>query len=243
MRLRDPALVAAGALAAAGGAHAAGLAPFAAEKSITPVTVSARPTGVGLPVIGSTAYAASDVPSVVRRYHDTGGYARDIVALDRIARNALRRRLGKGSRPRRPAIVLDIDETSLSNYASIAAGGFAGSGTGDVVAGTGRRIAPTLALARYARRRRVALFFVTGRPPQIRATTERNLRAAGYAGWRRIYFKPVEARTATFKARSRAAIERAGYRILVNVGDQESDLAGGHAAVAIKLPNPFYFVP
>jgi hypothetical protein len=29
---------------------------------------------------------------------------------------------------------------------------------------------------------------------------------------------------------------------VVNMGDQESDLDGGHADRAFKLPNPFYFV-
>jgi hypothetical protein len=242
-RLRDLALIAAGALAAAAGAHAAGVAPFAA-KSVTPVAVSVRPTGVGLPVVGSKPYAAAGLPAVARRYHDSGAYARDIATVDKIAKGYLKDRLAKGSRPRRkPALVLDIDETSLSNYAAIAASSFTGSGTADIVAGTGTKIAPTLSLARYARRRGVALFFITGRPPQIRAVTETNLKAAGYAGWKKLYMKPATANTRTFKAGSRAAIERAGYRILVNVGDQESDLSGGRAAAAFKLPNPFYFVP
>jgi hypothetical protein len=39
------------------------------------------------------------------------------------------------------------------------------------------------------------------------------------------------------------AIEAQGYRIVASVGDQYSDLAGGHEAVAFKLPNPFYFLP
>jgi HAD superfamily, subfamily IIIB (Acid phosphatase) len=31
--------------------------------------------------------------------------------------------------------------------------------------------------------------------------------------------------------------------ILVNVGDRDSDLAGGHARRAFKLPNPMYYIP
>ena len=46
-----------------------------------------------------------------------------------------------------------------------------------------------------------------------------------------------------FKSGERAALEGQGYRILANVGDQESDLAGGHADRSFKLPNPFYFIP
>jgi hypothetical protein len=45
------------------------------------------------------------------------------------------------------------------------------------------------------------------------------------------------------KSGERAKIEDQGYRVIANVGDQYSDLAGGHAGVAFKLPNPFYFIP
>jgi hypothetical protein len=31
--------------------------------------------------------------------------------------------------------------------------------------------------------------------------------------------------------------------IIANVGDQESDLAGGHAERMFKIPNPFDFIP
>jgi acid phosphatase len=41
----------------------------------------------------------------------------------------------------------------------------------------------------------------------------------------------------------RAAIEDEGYTIVANVGDQPSDLEGGHAERAFLLPNPFYRVP
>ena len=34
-----------------------------------------------------------------------------------------------------------------------------------------------------------------------------------------------------------------GFTILVNVGDQDSDLAGGHAVRPFKLPNPMYYIP
>lgn len=45
-----------------------------------------------------------------------------------------------------------------------------------------------------------------------------------------------------YKSGERAEIEADGYRIIANVGDQESDLQGGHADRAFKLPNPFYFI-
>jgi len=49
---------------------------------------------------------------------------------------------------------------------------------------------------------------------------------------------------ATQPARAEApAGWRFGVTIIVNVGDQESDLAGSHAERTFKVPNPFYFVP
>jgi hypothetical protein len=40
----------------------------------------------------------------------------------------------------------------------------------------------------------------------------------------------------------RQRLSEEGYRILVNIGDQESDLAGGYAEFAVKLPNYIYSV-
>ena len=143
-----------------------------------------------------------------------------------------------------PALVLDIDETSLSNYADLAARGFDGSAvTISAVGARGVAIAPTLALYRYARAHGVVVFFLTGRPSAIDTITTANLRHAGYdQGWGGLYEKPPTAGTERFKSSARAAIEKRGYDILANVGDQASDLDGGHADRAFKLPNPFYFI-
>jgi hypothetical protein len=46
-----------------------------------------------------------------------------------------------------------------------------------------------------------------------------------------------------FKAPVREEIERLGYTIIANMGDQPSDLIGGHAEKKYLLPDPFYRVP
>jgi hypothetical protein len=142
------------------------------------------------------------------------------------------------------AIVLDIDETSLSNYTGLAASGFSGTGTvAPAVSGTGTAIQPTLALYRDARAHGVAVFFITGRPSQIQSITEQNLKSQGYdQGWQGLAMKPSSDGTEAFKSGQRAAIEQQGYDIALNMGDQESDLDGGHADRVFKLPNPFYFI-
>jgi predicted secreted acid phosphatase len=49
--------------------------------------------------------------------------------------------------------------------------------------------------------------------------------------------------TVHYKSATRAHIESLGYDIVANFGDQYSDLEGGHADKAFKLPNPNYFLP
>jgi hypothetical protein len=50
-------------------------------------------------------------------------------------------------------------------------------------------------------------------------------------------------RTIHYKSATRAHIESLGYDIVANLGDQYSDLQGGHADRTLKLPNPTYFLP
>jgi hypothetical protein len=144
----------------------------------------------------------------------------------------------------KPAIVLDIDETSLSNYADLSAANFDVSALAlSAVAGHGTAVQPTLTLYKHALARGVAVFFVTGRPAAIDSITKSNLRSAGYdMGWAGVYEKPASTGTERFKSSTRAAIQKRGYDIIANIGDQQSDLDGGHADRDFKLPDPFYFI-
>jgi acid phosphatase len=107
-------------------------------------------------------------------------------------------------------------------------------------------IEPTLEVARLAAARGMALFLITGRPESQRAATERNLRAAGYPEWAGLYMEPDGATfpsAADFKAPKRREIVEQGYTIVLNMGDQLSDLEGGYAERTFKLPNPYYWIP
>src|SRR5579885_3401409 len=132
------------------------------------------------------------------RYEESGQYQRDIAAAVAPAAAYLAR---QAARKGKLAIVLDIDETSLSNWPVIKADdfGFIPQGPCDLSrdglpAGAcgwidwinqarDQPILPTLKLYHDARRFGMAVFFITGRPGSLRAATERNLRAAGYDGW------------------------------------------------------------
>jgi predicted secreted acid phosphatase len=151
----------------------------------------------------------------------------------------------------RLAIVLDIDETSLSNWAVMKHDDFGYVPTDSnwcVTLRCGTAIAGTLRLFREAQKSNVAVFFITGRPESQLADTEANLKAVGYDHWEGLYLRPEDhpkQQTVTeYKSGDRARIVAKGYRIVLNVGDQISDLAGDpQADHSVKLPNPFYFIP
>jgi acid phosphatase len=205
--------------------------------------------------------AAPAVPNLaetkrqVSEYVSSGRYTADIAAVAAAARAYLSERLASGGKL---AIVLDIDETSLSNLPALRANdyGFIVAGPCDVPRGPcgfgawlesarAEPIQPVLELATFARARGVAIFFITGRPERFRAATERNLKAVGYE-WTAVILKPNDLSTpsaADFKAPERRKLTEQGWVIVVNVGDQISDLDGGYAERTYKLPNPFYFIP
>jgi hypothetical protein len=194
-------------------------------------------------------------------------------AYDDDVRNALGRARGWIARHvgdfDRPAIVLDIDETSLSNWEQIYHNDFAyiPSGACDLKSGSacGQRewelsasaaaIQPTLELFNLAKSLKgkdgspLAMFFITGRydDPFERLATEWNLRRVGYDQWQQLYMRPDATRgqpVSVYKMQARADIEdRQRFSIIANIGDQLSDLVGGHAQKCFKVPNPFYFIP
>jgi predicted secreted acid phosphatase len=269
--MRGLALVAlGGVLATTVMAVAADKKPSQPAKRMSEPAVSIRDTGVGLPRIGAhgTLGAADFVPTI-GAYHDSGSYAADLQSVGSEAeefvvkqtsavRSKAKRRCGRAKKTGakgkqranacakpRLAVVLDIDETSLSNYTELAAQSFSGAGGALIIAvatADSPAIAPTLALYKRARGLGISVFAITGRPDSVEALTRQNLSLAGYTDLAGISFKPSGTSTIPYKAGERAKIEQQGFRIIANVGDQESDLSGGYADRSFKLPNPFYFI-
>jgi hypothetical protein len=82
-----------------------------------------------------------------------------------------------------------------------------------------------------------------------------NLSKAGYPVAAGIFFAPdagsvpaylhcgSTCTTVQYKSGTRAHVESLGYDVIADVGDQQSDLDGGHADATYKLSNPMYTVP
>ncbi len=217
-------------------------------------------TGVPPTEIGQPPNIAG-LKAQLRYYKCSGAYERDFrQVIDQAISYVVKRAddIVKGSQDVRPAIVLDIDETSLSNWAELQADdfGFILHGPCTLVKDDpcgdeaweqrSEAIAlDTIRLFNKAKELNVAVFFITGRGETMRKATEQNLINAKYSGWTEVMLRPnKEGTVEQFKTAVREKIEDTmHYTIIANVGDQYSDLRGGHAEQVFKAPNPFYFIP
>jgi predicted secreted acid phosphatase len=184
----------------------------------------------------------------IRAYYDSGDWNRAVKKQATKAKAYLVKRTHGKRAARKPALVLDIDETSLDNYPCLnQSGGIPYSAVPYavcVVAYDAPAIKPVRSLFRLAKDLKVKVFFITGRPEAIRAGTLQNLKAAGYKGRYELILQPAgynDPSTVPYKSGARKQIEKRGFTIVANVGDQQSDLSGGYSERTYKLPNPIYF--
>jgi HAD superfamily, subfamily IIIB (Acid phosphatase) len=199
------------------------------------------------------------VKALLLDYHQRY-YDQDVAAVFRSAQDFVEQ---NAARWPRPALVLDIDETSLTNWPSILADNFGYIPNGGcdalpdgpcgfndwVQKSQAKAIGPALALFKAAKAKGVAVIFITGRRDKQRDATLLNLDHAGFDGWTELRTRPDRDNFKTaqaFKADERAKVEAEpeDYTIIANVGDQQSDITGAPAGkCTFKVPNPFYFIP
>ena len=195
------------------------------------------------PALAATVQSSTP-PAQLKTEVDSGAYARSLAAGWAKASKALDAQLARKPAAKHPAVVLDIDETSMSNVACLEAADFGLAGLADCALNSKSVAIPgAKAFYKQARAAKVRVFFVTGAPAAICGARAKNLTAQGFGSAPAITCKPADYTTDSlipYKSAARAAIEKAGNTILVNVGDQQSDLSGGHAKATVKLPNPFY---
>lgn len=204
--------------------------------------------------VTSTAYAKQPqnltfAKRDVIAYYETGEFENDVDVVVKDAEQYLRKRVAENSlltQPKKLAMVLDIDDTSLSNFPGNKKRDFSGVrelmevGFRDADAPP---INPVLRLYNEAIESGVAVFFVTWRDEAFRSYTILNLQRSGYDRWQNLYMptpneKKLSARV--YKTSVREMLTRQGYDIILNLGDQDSDLDGGYAEHTDKIPNPLY---
>jgi predicted secreted acid phosphatase len=162
-----------------------------------------------------------------------------------------------------PAIVLDTDDTMLETYDyEVGQMHFNFNPTlnnADILAEGFPATPAMVAFENYARSLGFAVIGITGRSAAQQAASIENVTNVGYTGFTtsNYYVKwatgaqpsYITCATATcttveYKAGTRKHLEQdLGLDVVLNVGDQWSDLEGGFADHIQKLPNPTYYLP
>lgn len=211
-----------------------------------------------LVLVFSQTVALSEPPNLnillsrVIQYHDSGEYDAELKNTITKAHKTMlikAEELRKKNPDVKLAIVLDIDETSISNYKDMVKRFFSPEQDKihqEYMQADAPAIPYTLDMYEDALSHGISVFFVTGRREFLREATIKNLKGAGFDSWERLYLKPNDynAKSITpYKSKARKEITELGYTIIVNMGDQNSDIDGGYAVETFKLPNPYYYLP
>lgn len=180
--------------------------------------------------------------ALVQDYYESGRFVAEMVkivndAIDQISSQELNEN---------STVVLDIDETVLSNYNHTKEIGFGfridiwnewlKQGNAQVVPQMKR-------FYDYLISRNIKIVFLTGRYEETRESTIKNLVAQGFTKFDTLITRShSEERlpAAKFKEEKRIKLTENGYEIIMCVGDQMSDLNGKHTGYKVKLPNYLY---
>jgi acid phosphatase len=236
---------------------ATAIAALAIVVSSVPAKADACPAPIAdhIPSAPPAPLNLDPIKDMLREYHQRY-YDMDVAAVFDSAKKYVEQ---NAAQVKRPALVLDIDETSLTNWPNLLADdfGFVPAGSCDalpkgpcgfnqwILKGNAKAIEPARKLFEAAKAKGVAVIFITGRTDSERDITILNLDHAGFEGWTELRTRPDRDDLPTvqeFKTAERGKVEAEGYTIIANVGDQFSDLDGEHSGCRFKVPNPFYFI-
>lgn len=223
------------------GPVAAGKPIWGTRQNLPPMTVTSTYT------VGPTNAAA------IESYYGSGQNRRDQHSVIKAARTWIYSWIDErcDGRPKScdATVVFDIDETLLSNYGYYKQTDFVyepDSWNAFNEACKNAPIAPSVKLYRQLKRDGVQLVLITGRPEADRSWTAPCLRKNGVSGWHELILRSnAEASLSAdvYKSQRRAALQREGHRIVASIGDQISDMSGGHLKAGFLLPNVIYFIP
>ncbi|HEY0238280.1 MAG TPA: HAD family acid phosphatase [Friedmanniella sp.] len=229
-------------------------------------------SGEGIPNIDSVkktiaVYYGDPGTGIADKVHSP--YISELQSLVKKQRKSLESRYRAAlERGEKPALVFDTDDTTLFTYdMEVGAMHFNfGPALQDEWV-QDRRFPATPAMVAYVNQAHAigyTVFGLTGRNDGQKTATIGNLAKVGYAGGTftptRFFTKWVSGTTppawitgcaggatcttVEYKSKTRAHIEHdLGFTIVASYGDQYSDLTGGYADHAVKLPNPTYYLP
>jgi hypothetical protein len=196
---------------------------------------------------------------LLHTFSPTGAYAREVAGIQASVGTHLAKVAKQGKTTGTPAILFDIDDTTLVTYNYEIYANFVYNPTTNaafVNSASFPAVPGMPAFAAQAAALGYEVFFMTGRPEAQRAGTLTNLQNEGYGSPAadHLFLKDQTlpwlsscaptCSSAQYKALTRQhLIQDLGYDIVANFGDQPSDFTGGFEDLTVKMPNPMYYLP
>lgn len=182
----------------------------------------------------------------LRSYHDNG-YGAQVSAVAADAIQWLEQRASTAKPGERLTAVFDMDETLVSTWSYIVATDFAyneSTCNAYLKLGPLPAIEPVKNVFLAARKLGIDVVVLTGRRERMRQCSVENLRKIGCEDFAMLICRSENSTGTTleFKSNERRKLAASGRTIVLTIGDQQSDLEGGYAERAFKLPNPFYYI-
>ncbi|MGG2461414.1 HAD family acid phosphatase [Streptomyces sp. RGM 3693] len=177
------------------------------------------------PVLGLSMVAALPLSAQAASRPDAlpskSEWLNDVAPIAASLQDYLEHRLAHGNSGKRPAVVLDIDNTSLATHYD-----------------RGKPIEAILKATHYAHEHGAAVLFASYRDADKQDATTRELTSAGYTvdG---LCLKPHgdSPGKAQVKLGCRKKYEAQGYTLIADVGNRSTDFEGGHYDKGFKLPD------
>jgi acid phosphatase len=180
----------------------------------------------------------------VQKYYEEGRYDKEITEVVNKAINEL-----ESLKPTPNATaVFDIDETVLSNYdhiKSIGYGFYVTAWNDWMLSAKAKAIPQTKTLYDKIVEKGIKVVFITGRGYKFYDATYKNLTAVGFSRIDTLITRSEKENHISaleFKTQKRKELVQKGYNIVINVGDQMSDLDGGNSGIKVKLPDLLYYI-
>jgi hypothetical protein len=217
-------------------------------------------TGQNLPSLGAqtTWNIGANPAEFINSYYTSGAALRDqrdVALAARAWSKKWVRETCKSTAPAtvrscKAAAVFDIDDSLLSNYPTFSTNTPAFTFSQDAFNAAAADcsatvIEPVKRLYLALQRMGVATVLLTGRSESLRESTSNCLRQAGITNCEDLILKqPGDTDLASvYKAKTRKALIKAGWRIGPSVGDQISDMSLGSLEHGFLIPNPMYLIP
>ena len=145
------------------------------------------------------------------------------------------------------SIVIDIDDTMISLNDTVKKyddGWFDASLEEIMIRTDYPAFQCTLDFINWCLTKNIRIFVLSSRRKKYEETTKKLLSNAGYENYTALILRDDDdhGTIQNYKISQRKALIDNGAHILINIGDQPSDLAGGYSDYEIKIPNPFYLI-